>query len=467
MAFVREKFRNPQEIVHELTKMFDGWKRYYGFLNPIDQFSQIDKRIEKAFISFAANRIKKGHWKDGLPEGLQFPMLVADNNQDEFKKMQSIWQQAVRISRPANVEKIKKAIDVRVSKRRRQYHRERSQETDLIVTTPGHFIGKRGERVIVRINQNLVTEVPAIRLTGLTIGARGVAISGDVIELCMDKDIYIHFIDGAGRVIAVIRPPGGSSGEISLLQLKERNTKRGLDLAKMFVLGKAKNQLALLKYYHKYRVNRENSFGKAFMEKQTQMENLIRKIRNLHYNCNYDSDLFRQQLMGIEGVFASHYWAIVRHLFNSGIVFEGRERYGAKDIVNSSLNYGYGILYSRVLNALIRIGMNPMSGFLHSFQEGKPILAYDLIEEFRPMVVDRGVFTLFRRGEKLFLSEDGMLAPESRKKICRAIIRRLTSETLFKGGKRVTIEDVIKEQALNIKKHLSGTQTYRPFVSRW
>ena len=68
------------------------------------------------------------------------------------------------------------------------------------------------------------------------------------------------------------------------------------------------------------------------------------------------------------------------------------------------------------MNGILRAGLNPMAGFLHSYQSGKPTLIYDLIEEFRSFVVDRGVFAMFNRGERLENGEDFLLTSEARKK---------------------------------------------------
>ena len=271
-------------------------------------------------------------------------------------------------------------------------------------------------------------------------------------------------MDGLGKIVAVVGPPGGSSGEISLLQVTERNKEKGLALARMFILGKVKNQFTLLKYYFKYPPNRKNGFGKRFMENQPYMKEIIKKIKTIDYLL--DAEVFRQRLMGLEGAFGATYWGTVKHLFRNGTEFSGRVRKGAGDLVNSALNYGYGILYGRSINAIIQAGLNPMAGFLHSYQRAKPVLVYDLVEEFRPLAVDRGIFTLLNRGQKLELEENGLLAAESRKKIAKSVIGCLSSEVCFKGH-RLSLEDVIKEQALNIKKHLYNNAKYRPFLGRW
>lgn len=232
----------------------------------------------------------------------------------------------------------------------------------------------------------------------------------------------------------------------------------------MFILGKVKNQFALLKYYFKYPLNRENGFGKAFVENKQYLNGLITKIKDT--TGILDPDAFRQRIMGLEGAFGATYWSIIKHLFRNGVVFSGRVRCGANDIVNSELNYGYGILYGQCLNAIIWAGLNPMAGFLHSYQPGKPTLTYDLIEEFRSFVVDRGIFTMFNRGERLEQGKDDLLTSETRRKIVKSVIGRLSSEVWFKG-RRFVLEEVIREQANNIKKHLYSKVKYRPFLGRW
>lgn len=455
---------SPEEIITRLTEKVQGWKRYYGFLNPAEQFSHMDDLIEERFTEVAARKIRNGVWDASLFEGVSFPSLLIDSDRDGLKKMKSLLKEAARELKSETLNQVQRAVDVKVARGRRRHAREHGRNGYLTVTTPGHFVGKRGERIVVRSRQKIVSDLPSLQLKGLTLSGRGTSLSGDVVELCMKKDINIHFVDNLGRITAVISPPGGSSGDVSLLQITERDKERGLALTKMFVLGKVKNQFALLKYYFKYPQNRENGYGKTFMEHKGYLNDLINKVKDTTGVC--DPDAFRQRLMGLEGAFGATYWAIIKHLFRNGTMFCGRMRFGADDIVNSALNYGYGILYGQCLNAVIRAGLNPMAGFLHSYQTGKPTLIYDLIEEFRSFAVDRGIFAMFNRGERLEQGEDYLLTSDARKKITKSVIGRLSSEVWFKG-RRVTLQEVIQEQANNIKKHLYGKVKYRPFLGRW
>jgi CRISPR-associated protein Cas1 len=170
--------------------------------------------------------------------------------------------------------------------------------------------------------------------------------------------------------------------------------------------------------------------------------------------------------MGLEGTFGSKYWQLVGHLLPDDLDFQGRTRKGAKDLVNSLLNYGYGILYSQTLNAVIMAGLNSTAGFLHSYQSGKPVLVYDLVEEFRATVVDRAIFSMLNRREILEQEENGLLKKDTRKKIAGAVLSRLGSEVNFRE-KRLTLEEVLKNQAMAIKRHLLGKDTYRPYLAKW
>ena len=403
-------------------------------------------------------------WRElGLPS-----VADTDIKNDGLQRWEGIWKQAVKMAKARNTAhdmgKGNHSVEKKIARKRQTCRKECGESGNLVVTTPGHFVGKRGERIVVMSKQRILSELPAIKLTGLTLSERGVSISGDVIELCMRKEIYVHFVDGLGKIIAVVSPPGGSSGELSLLQITERDTERGLTLAKMFVLGKVKNQFALLKYYFKYPVNRENGFGKIYLERKQCLNDIIGKIKKADGFSH--AETFRQQLMGLEGVFGASYWEVVGHLFRNGVQFSGRVRHGAADLVNAALNYGYGVLYGNCFNAIIKAGLNPMAGFLHSYQAGKPTLVYDLVEEFRAFAVDRGIFTLFNRGEKLEQGEDGLLTTETRKKVAKSVIDRLSSEVCFQGHRR-TLHEVIREQACNVKKHLSEKTQYHPFLGRW
>jgi CRISPR-associated protein Cas1 len=169
--------------------------------------------------------------------------------------------------------------------------------------------------------------------------------------------------------------------------------------------------------------------------------------------------------MNIEGQAASCYWSLIKLLLSKDVYFEGRERRGAADLVNSLLNYGYGILYSQVYQSIILAGLNPNISFLHKEQIGKPTLVFDLIEEFRQPVVDKAVIGMIRKKQKLTM-EGTNLTQESKTRVVKNVLRRLDSFVKFRG-KRLTLREIMNYQANFLVNFLEGKGKYHPFIDRW
>ena len=137
---------------------------------------------------------------------------------------------------------------------------------------------------------------------------------------------------------------------------------------------------------------------------------------------------------------------------------------GAKDKINSALNYAYAILYGRVQFSLIKAGLNIYVSYLHS-NDTKPTLVYDLIEEFRTFVVDREIVAMINRNEKIEV-KDGLLTNEAKKIISKNIFERLASFTTYRK-KQVKVENIILYQAQGLKKAILEKKKYKPFIGRY
>ena len=166
-------------------------------------------------------------------------------------------------------------------------------------------------------------------------------------------------------------------------------------MAKAFISGKIRNQVNLLKYYFKYRKTTDENFSEAFEESIKRMNKNLHEIKELKEN---DPEILRGKLFSIEGRTAAIYWEMIEKMLDDYTTFEGRVRKGAKDLVNSMPNYGYGIIYSRIWEVAVKEKLNVNISFLHAPQENKPTLTYDMIEEFRAQSVDRaGNFSYHQR----------------------------------------------------------------------
>lgn len=107
-----------------------------------------------------------------------------------------------------------------------------------------------------------------------------------------------------------------------------------------------------------------------------------------------DADSLSETL-GIEGRAAREYFQAL-DLLAPGVA-AGRTRRPPTDPVNCLLSFGYGMLRVAVHGALEQVGLDPYVGYLHGVRAGKPSLALDLMEEMRPLLVDRLVLTLLNR----------------------------------------------------------------------
>ncbi len=452
-----------ERVLKKLEQMVQGWLRYYAFLNPIGEFKKIDLLIQKNLQNLATKRISQQKWNKKLPENLILPRMLEHNDVVVCRKaLKTLWNKAIQSG--DTKKNLLKTADKKVFRQRQRYRRKHFTRGEVFVLTPGSFIGKQNERIIVRKDRHIIGEIPIIKLKCLTVAIHGVAMSSDVINLCVESGIPIHFVNNFGNICATASPPGGVSSDVAVLQIQKRDLPTGLSLARTFVYGKVKNQFSLLKYYGKYRKKNGKLYGTLLDEKSNYLSDLVRKVKNLPIGD--EPERFRQQVMGIEGAFGAEYWYLLKHILKNGINFPGRVRKGAQDIVNSLLNYGYGILYGRALNAVTCAGLNPTGSFLHSYQSGKPTLIYDLVEEFRANVVDKTVFSLLNRGNGFALDNYGMLERTTKQKLTSGILDRLGTNVTFLGRKLI-MEEVIRWQAQNIKHHLAGTRQYRPYLSGW
>lgn len=200
------------------------------------------------------------------------------------------------------------------------------------------------------------------------------------------------------------------------------------------------------------------------MIEEKRIDSYLAELEKLNDDLTIEE--LRGKLLAIEGRSASSYWKIIKLILREDIVFEGRRRKGASDLVNSMLNYGYGILYSRVWGAVTLAGLNPNISFLHTEQPGKPTLIFDLIEEFRSQAVDRVVVSILTKGEKAAL-ENKLLDYPTRKKLAQNVLERLNTAVVFRG-RELSIANIIVQQARNLVKFLKGQKkSYKPFIGRY
>ena len=180
-------------------------------------------------------------------------------------------------------------------------------------------------------------------------------------------------------------------------------------------------------------------------------------------------------LLGIEGTAARFYFGGFARLLKGGDAFEinGRNRRPPRDPVNALLSFVYALLARELTVAAQAVGFDPLLGFFHRPRYGRPSLALDMCEEFRPLLADSIVLMLVNNGEiteQSFIQRSGSFAltPAGRRAVMAAYERRLQSEVthpLF--GYRISYRRILEVQMRLLARTVMGElDEYPTFCTR-
>jgi len=335
----------------------------------------------------------------------------------------------------------------------------------LIVDEYGAFIGKYSGRLRVTKDKEKVAEAPLLHLEQVVVTGKGISLSADVIQACCTAGIPIYFVDGRGRPYAALYAAGLTGTVLTRReQLLAYTDRRGLELAVSFAQGKINNQAGFLRYTAKYRQETDADLYQELRWCADEVRDHLEELRRLKGNT---ADDIRGSLLSVEGRAAKKYWSALKQVIPERYGWPGRKGRGARDPVNGALNYGYGILYGQIERALVLAGLDPYGGFIHTDRPGKPSLVFDLIEEFRQVIVDRTIVGMANKGMKLDLDEKGLLVKKSRRAIAEKVLARLEAPERYER-KRQPLRAIIQSQARHIATFVRGDRAaYEPFVARW
>jgi CRISP-associated protein Cas1 len=352
---------------------------------------------------------------------------------------------------------------------------------EIVVTEFGVSLGKKSERMVIRRNGSILEEHPLFQVSHVIIGSTGVAISSDLVRECAAAGIPISFISGSGKPLARLSSPEMvGSVETRRQQMLAFLDRRSIDFALAIARAKIANQMVILKYFGKSRKISHPELYDRLREAVRRIERNVAELDLLaDFNACFDPaiaqgtvaeirsiDDVRFQILSAEGRAGKSYWGAMSEILPTELGFTGREHQGARDLTNSLLNYGYGMLYQQAWGAVVLAGLDPFAGFLHVDRPGKPSLVLDLVEEFRQMVVDRTVFGLLTKGVTYKMTEEGRLADEVRGEFARRILDRLDSPVKYEG-KRERLRAVIQKQARHLACFFRGERNYAGFVGTW
>lgn len=325
----------------------------------------------------------------------------------------------------------------------------------LFITTQGAYLSKEGETVVVSVEKETKLQAPIHMLAGIVCFGQ-ISMSPYLMGFCAENDVSVTFLTEYGRFLASVR--GKTAGNVLLRREQYRRADdpgTSAAIARSVITGKVANSRSVLGRGlrdHSWKINAEAVTG-AHGRLQYALERL-----------QGEADLDR--LRGIEGDSARAYFSVFDHLIvaqKDAFRFCDRNRRPPLDNVNCLLSFLYAMVGHDARSALETVGLDPYVGFLHRDRPGRPGLALDLMEEFRPFLADRLALSLINREqvkESGFVkSEAGgvVMNDETRKEVLTAYQKR-KQEEIFHPYLKETVETglLFYIQALLLARHLRG-----------
>lgn len=339
----------------------------------------------------------------------------------------------------------------------RRLYAARDDRVPVYVGEHGAQIGVSGERLSVRTEAGTVH----VRMMNTAhVAIRGnVQLTTQAASALLDRGIPVMFLTTGGYYRGRLTGTDTNNVDLRLAQYKNASDPSAcLRLARSFVSAKIRNSRTMLRRNH----------AQPEPAMLRQLKHLDRKARD----CESI-----QSLLGLEGTAARTYFEHFAGMFSGRNVgnfdFERRNRRPPADPVNALLSFAYGLLTKDVIIAVTAAGLDPLLGFYHQPRFGRPALALDLMEEFRPIIADSVVLTAINNGivgtaDFTTLAKACSMNEPARKRMIEAYERRMdqtVTHPMF--GYAVSYRRILELQARLLSRVLLGElKSYPAFVTR-
>lgn len=328
----------------------------------------------------------------------------------------------------------------------------------LYASTPGARLTKRGGRVVLIENGEEVASRRLIDISHVAVFGN-VDVGSALLRECFDAGVAVLWFTHGGWFSGSAQ--GMPPKNVAVRMRQHRAAAIGArQIAQAFVIGKIRNQRTLLRRHGGQDARRA-----------------VAQLGALASGAAAEREL--ASLLGIEGTAARIYFdrfaSLLRRAESLGppATFAGRNRRPPTDPVNALLSFCYAMLIKDCSVALTAAGLDPFVGLYHQPRFGRPALALDLAEEFRPLVGDSVVLTVVNNGEvsaRDFLARAGGIALTNggRRRVIAAYERRMRSELMHPMFRyRASYRRSLEIQARLLAAVLVGDlDEYRPLTTR-
>lgn len=258
----------------------------------------------------------------------------------------------------------------------------------VVLQKEGIRVGVRGQSVRITDKEGqVVRDLPLANIESLAV-LGGVQVSTQALTVFAEHEVPVAFMSSAGRLVAMMDPLGPTSAAVRAAQVRVLDRpEKALELARAITVAKIANQRTLLMRNH---VGLSPRIAADLQE----------CVNSAERAATMD------ELRGHEGNAAAIYFANFAGLFKQGVseiaarfVSNGRQRRPPPDPINGVLSFGYSMLANECTAACRLASLEPTLGALHATRPGRPALALDLMEPFRPLIADSVAVSAFNRGE--------------------------------------------------------------------
>jgi CRISP-associated protein Cas1 len=331
---------------------------------------------------------------------------------------------------------------------------------NLYVTEPGSQVQQEHGRLVVSKEGEVLLDVPAHRVSEVVLVGR-VSITTPALRLLLERGIGLALLTASGEFQG--RLSGDQSSNTARKRAQYQRTGEPafcLQVSREVVRGKLWNCrvrcLRIAAGNHNPAAQRAAKSIEQLLEQLPQAANL-------------------PAVRAIEAQGSRAYFSALRSNLHPDWEFPSRQRRPPPDPVNVLLSATYTLLTEAVYSAIVLAGLDPYCGFYHAERPGRPALALDLMEEFRPLIADSVVVTLlnnrhlspqdFRPGPR---ERPVILDREGYRKVLRLFGERLrTRVTIPRLKQRTTYQRLLEVQARGLAAVIEGRETqYQPFRSR-
>ena len=268
----------------------------------------------------------------------------------------------------------------------------------------------------------------------------------------------VHFFNYYGFYTGSFYPKESNvSGKLLVKQVEYfQNKEKRIELAREIIKSASDNIFRNLRYY--------NGRGKN-------LKNEMEIIKSYQLELNKAQDV--SEIMGIEGNIRKVYYSTWSKIINQEVGFEKRVKRPPDNMINTLISFINSLIYTTCLSEIYKTQLNPTISYLHSPGDRRFSLCLDITEIFKPLIVDRMIFSLLNKN---MISEDDFakdsnfyyLKDKGRKKILEEYEKKLNQTITHKELKRdVSYQTLIKLECYKLIKHLLGDKKFDGFKMWW